>query len=228
MPLARSSGASIFRVNQTNARFDEKKLAHMNMVYLLEQPADRFVALARDYLKRKNTFAAGCGGRLFPRRHAAEPAEGEVDRRTAGLHGVLFHGGFAVDPKARDKVMGKGDPKARLRELADALKTADFSSDAALEQAVHAQVAAHGVGLGDYIHPGRLAISGTSVVRVSMDFCGSSAANVCCAGSSGCWRPDRSSRVPTRTGGGALFCKSLLSAGNLPTRNPERGRLAPR
>jgi len=35
--------------------------------------------------------------------------------------------------------MGKGDPKARLRELADALKTADFSSDAALEQAVHAR-----------------------------------------------------------------------------------------
>jgi glutamyl/glutaminyl-tRNA synthetase len=40
-------------VNQTNARFDEKKLAHMNMVYLLEQPADRFVALARDYFERQ-------------------------------------------------------------------------------------------------------------------------------------------------------------------------------
>src|SRR5690606_31377244 len=36
-------------VNQSNARFDDKKLAHMNMVYLLEQPAEKFVALAREY-----------------------------------------------------------------------------------------------------------------------------------------------------------------------------------
>ena len=75
----------------------------------------------------------------------------------------FFTEDFPIDAKARDKVMAKGDPKARLRELADALKTADFSSDAALEQTVQALAAAHGVGLGDYIHPGRLAVSGAGI-----------------------------------------------------------------
>ena len=37
-------------VNQSNARFDEKKLAHMNMVYLHEMAPERCFALARDFL----------------------------------------------------------------------------------------------------------------------------------------------------------------------------------
>jgi glutamyl-tRNA synthetase len=59
--------------------------------------------------------------------------------------------------------MGKGDPKGRLGELVDALKSADWSTDAALEQALHALTAKTGLGVGDYIHPGRLAVSGTNV-----------------------------------------------------------------
>jgi glutamyl-tRNA synthetase len=75
----------------------------------------------------------------------------------------FFTDDFAIDAKARDKVMAKGDPKARLRELDAALKTADFSSDGALEQVMLALAAKNGLGLGDYIHPGRLAVSGVGV-----------------------------------------------------------------
>ncbi|HZL47092.1 MAG TPA: glutamate--tRNA ligase family protein [Opitutaceae bacterium] len=151
-------------VNQTNARFDEKKLAHMNMVYLLEQPADRFVALARDYCNRQNTFAAGWPEEAYFRdvMLLSQPKVKSIEELPA-YTAYFFTEDYGIDPKARDKVMGKGDPKARLRELADALKTTDFFSDAALEQTVQALVAAHGVALGDYIHPGRLAVSGGSV-----------------------------------------------------------------
>ncbi len=45
-------------VNQSNARFDEKKLAHMNMLYLLELPADRFVGAGAGLLR-----AAGAASR---------------------------------------------------------------------------------------------------------------------------------------------------------------------
>jgi glutamyl-tRNA synthetase len=75
----------------------------------------------------------------------------------------FFTDDFAIDAKARDKVMAKGDPKARLGELEAALRTADFSGDSALEQVVVALAAKNGLGLGDYIHPGRLAVSGGSV-----------------------------------------------------------------
>jgi len=59
--------------------------------------------------------------------------------------------------------MGKGDPAARLRELLGALPSADFSSDAALEQMLQELAAKNNLGVGDYIHPGRLAVSGTNV-----------------------------------------------------------------
>jgi len=162
-------------INQSNARFDDRKLAHLNMVYLLEQPADRFVALAREYARQINDPA----GRPFADAAAELAPDGtKVDFRTVmllsqpkikGLEELpaytryFFTEDYPIDPKARERVMAKGDPAARLRELAAAFAAADFSSDAALEQTLQALAAAHGLGVGDYIHPGRLAVSGTNV-----------------------------------------------------------------
>jgi glutamyl-tRNA synthetase len=52
-------------VNQSNAKFDGKKLANMNMTYLLEQPAERFLGLARDYSRRKKYGGARGARGLF-------------------------------------------------------------------------------------------------------------------------------------------------------------------
>jgi glutamyl-tRNA synthetase len=80
-----------------------------------------------------------------------------------GFIGYFFGDDYAIDPKAREKIYSKGDPNARLRELLAALPTADFSSDAALEAVVQGLAAANSAGTGDYIHPARLALSGTPV-----------------------------------------------------------------
>jgi glutamyl-tRNA synthetase len=151
-------------VNQSNARFDEKKLAHMNMAYLLEQPADRFVELARAYFQRTNGFAAGWPDADYFRAVMllSQPKIKGLEELPAYTR-YFFTEDYATDAKAREKVMGKGDPKARLNELSEALKTADWSTDSALEQMLQGLAAKHGVGVGDYIHPGRLAVSGTAV-----------------------------------------------------------------
>jgi len=76
----------------------------MNMVYLLEQPADQFVAGWRA------TFSSGRGTmwwrkqRFIPTRpfsngNAAQPAEGEVDRGAAGLHELFFTEDFPYDQR---------------------------------------------------------------------------------------------------------------------------------
>jgi glutamyl/glutaminyl-tRNA synthetase len=152
------------QVNQSNARFDEKKLAHLNMLYLLELPADRFGALARDYFVKNGRFAAGEPEAGYFREVMAlsQPKVKGVEELPA-YTAYFFTDDFAIDPKARDKIMGKGDPRARLRELAAALPAADFSADAGLEQMVQGLAAQHSLGAGDYIHPGRLAVSGTNV-----------------------------------------------------------------
>jgi glutamyl-tRNA synthetase len=152
-------------VNQSNARFDEKKLAHMNMEYLLELPADRFVALAWQY------FASRAPAPDEALRDPAyfqtvmllsQPKVKAIEELPAYTN-YFFTEDFPTDPKVREKIMSKGDPRARLGELIGALTAADFSTDAALEQAVQALVAQHGVGLGEYVHPGRLAVSGTNI-----------------------------------------------------------------
>jgi glutamyl-tRNA synthetase len=154
-------------VNQSNARFDDKKLAHMNMAYLLELPADPFVARARAYFERQET----------PEAKAALAAPAEFFRAVMALSqpkvkgieelpaytGYFFTEAFPVDPKVRDKVMAKGDPKARLRELVAALPAMDFSSDTAIEEAIKALATAQGLGFGDYQAVARLALSGTNV-----------------------------------------------------------------
>lgn len=154
-------------VNQSNARFDDKKLAHMNMAYLLELPADAFVAQARAFFERQDT----------PEAKAALAAPAEFFRAVMVLSqpkvkgveelpaytGYFFTEAFTVDAKVRDKVMAKGDPKARLRELVAALPAMDFTSDTAIEEAIKALATANGLGFGDYQAVARLALSGTNV-----------------------------------------------------------------
>jgi glutamyl/glutaminyl-tRNA synthetase len=181
-------------VNQSNARFDEKKLAHMNMVYLLELPADRFVQLAREHFAKTEASAvlsdvalAKSEALSLPVVNSSNPSNGAKAAALAAdpsyfreimllsqpkikaieelpaYTGYFFTDDFAIDPKVRDKVMGKGDPKARLAELAAVLKAADFSSDLAIEEAIKLLAASHELGFGDYQSVARLAVSGTNI-----------------------------------------------------------------
>jgi glutamyl-tRNA synthetase len=154
-------------INQSNARFDEKKLAHMNWTYLNELPPDAYVARARDYEASLEPAAAAAALAAPPDYFRevmllAQPKVKAIEELPA-YTAYFFTEDFAVDPKVREKVMGKGDPLARLRELEQRLSAADFSSDAALEAAVQALAAQGGLGLADYVHIGRLAVSGTNV-----------------------------------------------------------------
>jgi glutamyl-tRNA synthetase len=67
-------------VNQSNAKFDGKKLANMNMTYLLELPAEKFRSRARDYFAQEKNSVVLCAGGLFRCGHGTEPAEDKVDR----------------------------------------------------------------------------------------------------------------------------------------------------
>jgi nondiscriminating glutamyl-tRNA synthetase len=155
-------------VNQSNARFDDKKLAHMNMAYLLELPADKFVALARDFFTRHSAAhatsaaVAAKDGYFREVMLLSQPKIKGVEELPA-YTGYFFTEDFAIDAKVRDKVMAKGDPKARLRELAAALPGFDLSSDTAIEEGIKALAAKGGFGFGDYQAVARLALSGTNV-----------------------------------------------------------------
>ena len=150
-------------VNQSNAKFDGKKLANMNMVYLLEQPADRFVSLAREYFAKQPTGATVMANEAYFRdiMLLAQPKIKSVDELGA-YTGYFFTDNFAIDAKVKEKVMAKGDPKARLAELGAAVPALDFSSDAAIEAGLKSLAESKGLGFGDYQAVARLAVSGTN------------------------------------------------------------------
>ena len=151
-------------VNQSNARFDDKKLAHMNMVYLLEQPADRFVTLARLQMERAQAMAALAADPAYFREVVLlSQSKIKSFEELAPYTAYFFTEDFTMDAKVCDKILGKGEPKARLAELAELLATADFSSDTAVEEAIKLLATAKGLGFGDYQAVGRLAVSGTNV-----------------------------------------------------------------
>lgn len=155
-------------VNQSNARFDEKKLAHMNMAYLLELPADRFVALAREHFERhrevpENGAAIAADPGYFREVMLLSQPKVKGIEELPAYTAWFFTEAFSIDAKVRDKVMAKGDPKARLNELAEALKGSELASDAAIEELIKSLAAARGLGFGDYQAAARLALSGTNV-----------------------------------------------------------------
>jgi nondiscriminating glutamyl-tRNA synthetase len=150
-------------VNQSNARFDEKKLAHMNMTYLLALPAERFIEAARAQFARQGLTAVLAVDRAYfdavmllsqPKIKSFE----DLPAYTA----YFFTEDFVIDAKVREKVVGKGEPKVRLDELAGLLATADFATDASIEEAIKTLAASHGLGFGDYQAVARLAVSGTN------------------------------------------------------------------
>jgi len=150
-------------VNQSNAKFDGKKLANMNMVYLLEQPADRFVALAKNYFSQLPTGAAVMADENYFREIMllAQPKIKSVDE-LAAYTAYFFSDQFPVDEKVKAKVMGKGEPKSRLAELIAAVPPMDFSSDGSVEAGIKALADGKGLGFGDYQAVARLAVTGTN------------------------------------------------------------------
>lgn len=151
-------------VNQSNARFDEKKLAHMNMAYVLELAPDAFVAEARGYFERHGVAAALAADPAYFRAVMllSQPKIKGLEELPA-YTAYFFTEDFAIDAKVKDKVFAKGDPKARLAELVALVGACDFSSDTAIEEAIKAEATKRALGFGDYQSVARLAVSGTNV-----------------------------------------------------------------
>lgn len=150
-------------VHQGNARFDEKKMAHMNMSYLHAMTPDQYVDVATRYLDRIGFLATHHpdAGYLRAVLTLCQVKIRSLEELPAAI-GYFFNEDFPYDAKSREKIFAKGDPKARLQEFIDALPSADFASDATLEAWLQALAAAKGATTSDYIHPGRLAFSGGS------------------------------------------------------------------
>jgi len=182
-------------VNQSNARFDDRKLVHMNMLYLLELPEADFVARARGYFEvlanqsnaDESVVAIADGqGEVGDAVAKAEELRGLARLALAASEAYFcevmrlsqpkikaieelptytryfFSDDYPIDEKVRAKVLGKGEPRARLAELIVALPSVDFASDETIEASLKTMAEAHEQGFGAYQSVARLALTGTN------------------------------------------------------------------
>ncbi|MCF7687290.1 MAG: glutamate--tRNA ligase [Cephaloticoccus sp.] len=151
-------------VNQSNARFDEKKLAHMNMVYLLELPPGEFLARSRDYFEQQGVSDALTADEAYFREVMllSQPKIKGFEELPA-YTAYFFTAEFPIDEKVKAKVMAKGEPKTRLSEVLALVPGMDLSSDEAIENTIKNLAESSGQGFGAYQSIIRLALTGTNV-----------------------------------------------------------------
>ncbi len=153
-------------INQSNARFDERKMAHMNMSYLLEMPPADYLAKARDFFARNEDLKARmarAGDNYFADVIAISQPKVKAIDELPDYTIYFFADEFPWNPKAVKKTFKKGEPLARLAELKDRLSAmVDLQDETAVEEAIKSMAEQNGNGFGDYQAVARLAVSGTN------------------------------------------------------------------
>ncbi len=140
------------RVSKNPAVFDERKLRHMNGIYLhrlgIEELADRL---------EEFTGRAGL-------RPAVEIASEKIQTLSEFWPLVAFvFDGPAEDPDAFDRVLRSDGATDTLRAAREALASAQPFTAEAIERALRGVVEARGVKPGAVFQPVRVAIAGTTV-----------------------------------------------------------------
>jgi len=148
-------------INRNNARFDEKKMAHINTEYLRGLPLETFAWIARPDLDEAGVVPEDTDEDYLQAVLGLCQEKVRSFPELPAYIGYFFKDDFEYTEKAHKKVFRKGDPPARVHELLAALESLEDFSEAAIEQTLQELAEANGLYTGDYIHPARLAVSGT-------------------------------------------------------------------
>lgn len=149
-------------INKDGARFDEKKLAHLNTQYLRELPIETFAWHASQVLSEAGLMNASVDEDYLQRvlrlcQEKARDLPGLPD-----LCGFFFSDTYPLDAAALAKVSKKGDPKAKVASLLPVF--AELEPEAwhvtTLDTAIEAHANQQNSKKFDYFPALRLAISG--------------------------------------------------------------------
>lgn len=153
-------------VNQSNARFDDRKMAHMNMSYLLELPPEDYLAKARSYFAKADDHRAvmeAAETAYFDEVIRISQPKVKAVEELPAYTVYFFADDFPWNPKAIKKTFRKGEPLVRLAELKDLLAgMSSLDDESAVEEGIKAMAEANGHGFGDYQAVARLAVTGTN------------------------------------------------------------------
>jgi glutamyl-tRNA synthetase len=146
-------------VNKSNARFDDRKMNHLNGEYIRDLPLETFLDLGQAAIEASGT-AAGFDPAYVRAVLAVCQEKIRVFSELPDYTRYFFSDDYPVNEKALRKCLRKGEPLERLRELRTLLADQDDFSPAGLETAIDQLVETGGHGRNDYFAVARVAVSG--------------------------------------------------------------------
>lgn len=148
-------------INHDGAHFDDQKLTHMNMVYLRKLPIETFVEMARPALKSSGVLKGAVDPVYLRRVLALCQEKVRTFDELPAYAGYFFREDFPIDEKARRKLLSKGQPLVRLRQILGELEGMSEFDEAEVEAVVKRLSEENRVYTGEYIHAVRMAVTGT-------------------------------------------------------------------
>ena len=149
------------KINRRNAAFDLDKCFWLNGQYIAQMSLDRFIELARPFLKRADIEVSD---RDYLRAVLAIVKEkikllSDVPEWTR----YFFTEQYEFDPAAVEKVFGKPEAAERLVALRDEFAKIENWTVEKIESTLKTLAQKIGCKTGDLVHPARVAVSGRSI-----------------------------------------------------------------
>jgi glutamyl-tRNA synthetase len=144
-------------INRNNARFDDKKLAHMNAAYVKNMPLEQFLEKGKSLLGDFNAEAHYVDQVLTICQEKLR-SFGELNHFVSYFfdENFSYDGGAWSDLRKRDSIL-------RIGEFFRAIENTEDFSEQKLEEVVIKLAEGHSIKTGDYIHGVRFALSGRTV-----------------------------------------------------------------
>lgn len=148
------------RIQKGAARFDEKKLASLNTLYLHELPLDSLVPLVRSILSKEERINEAVPESYLRRVLGLAQEKIRNLESLTPLLGFFFGDDFEMDPKAEQRLLKKGDPKELVEAVMACLAGVDPWTAAGVDTALGALAERQGGKPFDYFPLLRFAVSG--------------------------------------------------------------------
>ena len=149
------------KINRRNAAFDLDKCFWLNGQYIAQMSLDRFIELARPFLKRANIEVSD-----QDYLHAVLAIVKEKIKLLSDVPEwtrYFFTEQYEFDPAAVEKVFGKPEAAERLITLRDEFAKIENWTGEKIESVLKRLAQKVGCKTGDLVHPARVAVSGRSI-----------------------------------------------------------------
>ena len=149
------------KINRRNAAFDLDKCFWLNGQYIAQMSLDRFIELARPFLKKADIDVSDTNYLRAVLSIVKEKIKllSDVSEWTR----YFFIEDYEFDPSAVEKVFGKPEAAERLIALGDEYGKIENWNLEAVESTLKNLAQKLGCKTGDLVHPARVAVSGRSV-----------------------------------------------------------------